>query len=196
MRKAARQASLASSAQAEADWNLFADLPGKHLLHLKTGWNSWEWINLSTRNVEMTSVHNGIGPKPKTISYQGSTYGWQRVGRKKVLAEHRVRDLINLSTGSPLLRKSGQHFNRADATKITLGRTVYSFPVIGQPSHAVMTAIDEGGRRVVEYRVVNRRKSQTEIVIPRESLTIPDIHLLVAVTSELIIYFFNRPSAG
>jgi hypothetical protein len=196
MRKAARQASQASSAQAESEWNLFADLPGKHLLYQKTAWNSWGWINTSTQDTEMTSVYNGFGPKPKTISYQDRTYGWRRDGRKKFLAENRVRDLINLSTGSPLLRRSGQHFNRADSTKVTLGRTVYSFPVIGRPSRAVMAAIDERGRRVVEYRVVNRRKSQTEIVIPPESLTIPGIHLLVAVTSELIVYFFNHPSAG
>ena len=196
MRKAARQASQVLSAQAESEWNLFADLPGKHLLYQKTAWNSWGWTNISTREIEMTSVYNGFGPKPKTISFQGRTYGWQRNGRRNLLAKNRVRELINLSTGTPLLRRSGQHFNRADSTEITLGRTVYSFPVIGRPSHAVMAAIDGRGRRVVDNRVVNRKKSQTEIVIPPESLTIPGIHLLVAVTSELIVYFFNHPSAG
>lgn len=196
MRKAARQASEVLSAQAESEWNLFADLPGKHLLYQRTGWNSWVWINVSTRNEEMTSVYNGIGPKPKTISHQGGRYGWQRDGRRKVLAENRVKNLIDLSTGSVLLRRSGQHFNGADSTTISLARTVYSFPVMGRPSHALMAAIDDKGRRVVTYRVVNRKRSQTEIVIPPESLTIPGIHLLVAVTSELMIHYFNHPSAG
>jgi len=195
-KKAERKASEALSAQAESEWSLFADLPGKHLLYQKTGWNSWEWINRGTRGIEMTSTYNGFGPKPKTISYQGGTYGWQRVGRRRVLVENRVRDLVNLTTRSPLLRRSGRHFNGVGSTEIALGPAVYSFPVIGKPPHAVMAAIDGRGRRVVEYRVVNRKKSQTEIVIHPESLTIPGIHLLIAVTSELITTFFKRPSGG
>ena len=123
-KKAERKASEALSAQAESEWSLFADLPGKHLLYQKTGWNSWEWINRGTRGIEMTSTYNGFGPKPKTISYQGGTYGWQRVGRRRVLVENRVRDLVNLTTRSPLLRRSGRHFNGVGSTEIALGPAV------------------------------------------------------------------------
>jgi hypothetical protein len=158
----------------------------------------------------MTSHYNRFyfGPKPTSISYQGRTYGWQRVGRRKVLAVSRIRqswDLIDLTTKSPLLRKNGRHLEGMHSAEIELGRTVYSFPVIGESStQAVMAAIDGTGKPVLEYRcisysmldIVEHRdvtyeRSITEIVIPPESLTIPDIYVLVAVTSRFIIDFFE-----
>ena len=109
----------------------------------------------------------------------------QVAGRtKQIKCSSAVEDLVDTRTKSPLLRRSGVHVNHLAKTKISLAGTEYSFPVEGQRSAAVMSAVDGSGNHVIEYRS-NMRQSRptTEIVISPSALTIPHVHLLVAVSS-------------
>jgi hypothetical protein len=60
-----------------------------------------------------------------------------------------------------------------------------------------MWAVDKSGNHVVGYRSIKRQsKRTTEMVITPSALTIPNIHLLVAVSSRLIFDFFKNGGSG
>ena len=82
--------------QAEADWLSFRSFPGEHRCLRKTGRNSWEYINEDTGTVEIrfsSNFNSRLLPYSvftsrllSSVSYQGSTYEWRRVGKRKLLA--------------------------------------------------------------------------------------------------------------
>ena len=92
IRKRVRQAILR---QAEIEWHLFPDLPGKHLYLRKSGRYSWECVNRTTGLVETRCDGSGFIRFPKSVSHRGKTYEWRRVGQRKFMQAARVRDLID-----------------------------------------------------------------------------------------------------
>lgn len=193
--------------QAEAERRDFPKLLGKHLYLRKTGQGSWEYVNDSTGAVEVRCASSVFARFPKSVTCQGRTYEWQRVGKRALIKDPRVMDLVNVATKSRVLRRSGVHFNHLAGTRITLGGTEFRFPVRGRQSTAVMSATDGSGNHVVEYRVTTHEgstrmpgpwlsKLTTEVVISPSALTIPHIQLLVAVSSRLIFDFFQKPGGG
>jgi hypothetical protein len=194
VRKGVRQAILK---QAEIEWRRFPDLPGKHLYLRKADWHSWEYVNYSVDRVEMRCENSASTRFPKSVSCQGRTYEWRRVGKRKFMQNARVRDLINVQTGSPVLRRTGRHFEGRAGTRIVTPGSEISFPVKGRRRSAVMSAIDGSGNRLIEYRSITRdSKLTSEIVINPEFLTVPAIHLIVAVSSRLIFDFFQTGGGG
>jgi hypothetical protein len=183
--------------QAEIEWDRFSDLPGKHLYLRKSGWYSWEYANGASGLVEMRCQTSGFSRFPKSVSYAGRTYEWRRVGKRKFMQAARVRDLINVGTKSPVLRRTGRHFDGRAGTRITTPGTEIFFPVKGRRHSAVMSAIDGSGHHLIEYRSIRRNSKWTsEIVINPEFLTVPQIHLIVAVSSRLIFDFFQTGGGG
>ncbi len=193
----------AAAEQAEADWVSFRSLPGEHRCLRKTGRNSWEYINENTGTVEIrfSSNFNSRLPYsvftsrlPSSVSYQGSTYEWRRVGKRKLLASSRVRDLVNVRTGSSALRRSGVHFGGDAGTKMVLGERELTFPIRGESPHLVMSAVDGSGNRMVEYRRTSQMargwtglfRPQIDVVVSPQALAVPHVHLLAAVSSRLI----------
>lgn len=202
--------------RAEEDWFSFRSFPGEHRCLRKTGWNSWEYINENTGTVEIrfSSNFNSLllpysvftSRLLRSVSYQDSTYEWRRVGKRKLLADSRVRNLVNVRTGSSALRRSGVHFGGRAHTKMVLGEREFTFPIRGEAPHAVMSAVDESGNRTVEFRLSSqleyRLKSQKEwgwkgwfgrqidVVVSPQALTVPHIHLFAAVSSRLIWDYF------
>lgn len=194
VRKAVRQAILQ---QAQAEWRGFPDLPGKHLYLRKSGWSSWELVNDGTGMVEVRCASSAFARFPKAVIHQGRTYEWRRVGKRQLVANSRVRELVNMTTKSPVLRRSGVHFNGRAGTRISLAGTEFIFPVRGRRASAVMSAVDRLGNHVIEYRSTKRQsKLTTEIVISPNALTIPQIQLLAFVSSRLLFDFFQSGGGG
>jgi hypothetical protein len=194
IRKGVRQA---ISKQADIEWHRFPDLSGKHLHLRKSGWSSWEYTNGTTGLVEMRCQTGSFTRFPKSVSYAGRTYEWRRVGKRKFNQAARVRELINAGTKSPVFRRTGRHFEGRAGTRIVTPGTEISFPVKGRRQSAVMSAIDGSGNHLIEYRSIRRNsKWTTEIVINPEFLTVPQIHLIVAVSSRLIFDFFQTGGGG
>jgi hypothetical protein len=196
-RQAVRKAAVK---QGEGDWFSFRSFPGEHRCLRKTGRNSWEYINENTGRVEIrfSSPFTSLLPAsvftsrlPSSVSYQGSTYEWRRVGNRKLLASSRVRDLVNVRTGSSALRRSGVHFGGRAGTKMVLGEWEFTFPVRSD-TFLVMSAVDGSGGRMVEYRKTTQEgwtglsRPQIDVVVSPQALAIPHIHLLAAVSSALI----------
>jgi hypothetical protein len=181
--------------QVEAEWQRFSDLPGTHFSLSKSGWHSWEYANNTTGLVEMKCEASGQTRFPKSVSYQGRTYAWRRVGTRKFMQAARVRDLVDVGTQAPVLQRTGRHFDGGAGTRIATPSADLSFPVKGRRECAVMSAVDRSGNRLIEYRSI-RRDSQwtTEIAITPDFLSLPQIHLIAAVSSRLIFDFFA--SAG
>jgi hypothetical protein len=178
--------------QAEIEWSRFPDLPGKHLYLRKTDWHSWEFTNHNADRVEIRCENNAITRFPKSVSYQGRTYEWRRIGKRKFMQNARVRDLVNSQTGSPVLRRTGRHFDGRAGTRIVTPGSEIFFPVKGRRRSAVMSAIDGSGNHLIEYRSIKwDSKLTSEIVVNPEFLTVPEIHLIVAVSSRLIFDFFQ-----
>lgn len=137
-------------------------------------------------------------PRSQTFTSQGRTYGWQRVGKRKIVAASRVADLVNTGTNAPVLRITGVHYNDNAGTSVTLaGQRVIRFPVRSSEKCALMSAIDDSGNSLVEYR--NRGASPLtfpDAVINPNALTVPQIELLVAVSARLLSGYFGHPSGG
>jgi hypothetical protein len=206
---------LTPAKQAEADWFSFPSFPGEHRCLRKTSRNSWEYINENTGTVEIRFSSNFTSRLPysvftsrlpSSVSYQGSTYEWRRVGTRKLLASSRVRDLVNVRTGSSALRRSGVHFNSRAGTKIVLGEREFTFPVRGEYPHLMMSAVDGSGNQTVEYRLTDqfehRLKSQEgswwtefrpqiDVVVSPQALAVPHVHVLAAVSSRLIWDYYQ-----
>ena len=142
-----------------------SDLPGELRCLRKAGRKSWEYINKNTGTVEIKFSSNFASRLPisvftsrlpSSVSYQGSTYEWRRVGKRKLLASRRVRDLVNVRTGSLALRMSGVHFNGHAGTKMVLGEREFTFP--------------NERRNPVQVDVGSRRIRQSDGRIPLESI--------------------------
>jgi hypothetical protein len=133
---------------------------------------------------------------PKSVTYQGRTYEWRRVGKRKFIQAARVRDLVNVATNSPVLRRTGRHFEGRAGTRIVTSGSEFSFPVKGGRHSAVMSAIDGSGNRLIEYRSIRFSRRIVEVVINPEYATAPHIHLVAAVSSRLIFDFFRTGGGG
>ena len=177
--------------QAESEWRQFPGLPGTHLTLKKSGWHSWEYENAITGVVEMRCESSSRIRFPKSVSYEGRTYAWRRVGKREFMQAARVRDLVDVGTESSVLRRTGRHFDRKAGTRIVTSGTELSFPVTGRRECAVMSAIDGSGNSLIEYRSIKwKSKWTSEIAINPESLTVPQVYLIAAVSSRLILDFF------
>jgi hypothetical protein len=114
---------------------------------------------------------------------------------EKFMQAARVRDLVDVGTQTPVLQRTGRHFDGGAGTRIVTASTDLSFPVKGRRECAVMSAVDGSGNHLSEYRSIRAdSKWTTEIAITPDSLSVPQIHLIAAVSSRLIFDFFA--SAG
>jgi hypothetical protein len=198
-RRSRRAARKLLSEEVGAAWHNFPNLPGDHVSMRRAARGSWELVNDSSGSVSVRCAHKTSVGVPHTVTSQGRTYVWRPVAKRKGLASSRVEDLVNLSTNAPVLRMSGLHSNYRAGTRLTLvGQRELRFPVKGYSWRALMSAIDESGNSLIEYRLVpSKRRSLldryawTEAVVSPTALTIPDIEVLVAVSSTFLLGYFQ-----
>jgi hypothetical protein len=192
-------------AEVERDWEDFPNLPGQHLSWRKTSRRCWELTSDSNgavrvRREDKFRMRSAVflSPPSGTYTSQGRTYEWQWVGRRKVQAASRVGDLVNTATNAPVLRMTGVHFNGDDATSVNLaGKGEIRFPVRGHKKCALMSATDESGNSLVEYRTVRGTNNlAVEAVISPNALTVPQVDLLIAVSTRFVFSYFIHPGSG
>jgi hypothetical protein len=186
-----------SLAEVESDWHDFPNLPGRHLSWRKAGRACWELITDSNGAVSVRCEYKIFRPRLNAYTSQGRTYAWQQVVKRKFLPAARVADLVNTATKAPVLRITGVHFGGHAGTSVSLaGQREIRFPVRGgQKKCALMSAIDDLGNSLVEYRTVRVTNSWAiDAVINPNALTFPQIELLVAVSAPLLFGYFQKPN--
>jgi hypothetical protein len=184
--------------QVEKDWRDFPNLPGKHLSWRKAGRRCWELVADPNGAVSVRQEANIRSVRSHILTSQGRTYRWQRVGGRKFVAASRVADLVNTATNAPVLRLTGVHINGVDGTSVSLGNREIRFPVRGHKKCALMSAVDDSGNSLVEYRTVpaTNNSRAVEAVINPNALTVPQIELLVAVSTGLLSGYFIKTGTG
>jgi DivIVA domain-containing protein len=178
------------------EWADLPNLPGKHLSWRRAGRGSWELITNSNGAVSVSASKRDV------LTSHGRTYAWRTVD-KQGFWDSGIEELVNAATNAPVLRKSGSHWDHKGDTRVTLiGQRELHFPVRGFLGAGTMSAIDDSGNSLVEYRRM-RSKHQSrfkyaavEAVISPAALTIPNIELLVAVSSPLLIHYFESSGGG
>ncbi len=210
---ARRRMSAELQKEVERDWQNFPNLPGLHLTVRKAGRGTWELVNDANGAVVVTSRQRRFMPHP-AISYQGRTYEWRRLTKKMVarnpergknLVEVGSGDLVNVATGTAVLRSGGCHHDRRACARVYLtGRGELTFPVRGRTrTRALMSAIDESGNSLIQYRRTSYKPEPhfdrwgwTEVVIDPAASTIPQIELLVLVSSPWLFTYFVMSGGG
>lgn len=166
----------------------------------KAGLGSYELVNDSSGTVIAKYAHKIYRQFPQVITSQGQTYKWRRVGKRSWFSpESRVKDLVNVATNAPVLQMRDAHLGHRAGTRVTIvGQRELSFPVKGQRLRAIMSAIDESGNSLIEYRLVpSKRQSHfdrfgwTEVVVSPTAETMPHIELLISVSRQFLWGFFQ-----
>jgi hypothetical protein len=114
----------------------------------------------------------------------------------------RVRVLVD-QYGNPILSTGGRNFDRSAGAYIRLpGGRWLSFPVCGGSRRgAIMTAVDQAGRKVAVYRMVRGARGlplplQVEIIIHPGQVITDEVLLILAVSAPWLRSYFERPNEG
>jgi hypothetical protein len=113
------------------------------------------------------------------------------------------------SSDTPVISWKGGHYHNVAGTCLSVsGGRQFSFPVRSNGKRTLMSAVEEGGSKLplISYRLARgitwlppgmslRQIYSVQIVVSPEALSIPDLALLVALTSHLP-WFFASVSGG
>jgi hypothetical protein len=150
--------------QFKAAWHDFPELPGRRLSMRKTGRRAYELVNDDSRTTIATCSGKASRRFPLTITTQGRTYAWRRVGKRKLMAAARVRELVNVATNTPVLCMKGIHFDHSAYTRITIGQHELQFSVRGTRQLALVSAIDQSGNSLIEYGSIRLNDSHASTI--------------------------------
>jgi hypothetical protein len=203
-REVRRKVIQAVTQQQEAEWLAFPNLPGKRFSMRKARRGTYELVDEESGVATAECRHTVLRRFPRTVTNQGQIFAWRRVGKRQFLAERRVVDLVNDSTNAPVLRLSGIHMDlKAGTTLIMNGQGPLHFSVRGAPSGALMSAIDESGNSLIEYRLVrSKRQSRfdyfgwTEVAVSPTAQAFLHIDLAVAVSRQFLWSYFQSSKKG
>jgi hypothetical protein len=111
----------------------------------------------------------------------------------------RLRELVD-ETGTPVLYTHGMHFNHRAETCITVpDRRWFEFPVQGRfKAHAIMTAVDQDGTKVAEYRVpsLHPLRQTVEITVQPDRDLTDELVLVIAISAPWLHWYFITPGGG
>ena len=184
----------------DEDWNTFPKLPGAHLLWHKASRKKWE---LKSKNGPLWAVlttpldTDGCGVTVGTTEYVVHQDGRANYKSKQYQSRHvQVLD----SSGSSVMSWTGGHYRSTAGTRFMLsGGRQLTFPVRRHGRSTLMSAIEEGGSgaSLITYRMERGTMTllapkhslgqifSVEIVVSPDGLSVPDVALLVALTSHL-----------
>jgi DivIVA domain-containing protein len=200
------------------NWDAFSDLPGTHLSWRPLKRRSWELV--SAGGEVWASLRAPVGAEGSRISARDTDYVVHRVDQavwplmqKYPSSKHPSRqwDVI-ASDGTRSLSWFGGHSEREACTRVELpDDRQLTFPTRRLKKKGVMmfaVAKDDDGHSLISYRLARGRwhdwwpvsmsMSQifsVQIVVSAEALSIPQVALLVAVTSQLP-WFYSRVGGG
>jgi hypothetical protein len=136
------------------------------------------------------------------INAHGRRYRVRRIGKSKDL----VRDLVDIATDATVMTMTGTHYADRATTRLRMADGLsLTFPVTGSRTRATMSAVNEAGDRLIRYRVNKPRRGiwaigpvldliPVEVAVADGAETIPNLALLIAVTSGYVRSVFRRPS--
>ena len=124
----------------------------------------------------------------------------RRTSRKYQSRQARAVD----ENGAPVMTWTGGHYGHVAGTNLTLSDArEFSLPVRKSGSSVLMSAIEVGTpeRQIIGYRLTKgttwlpvsmslRQIYSVEVIVSQQALSIPDLALMVALTSHLP-WFFN-----
>lgn len=173
----------AAKAELEKHWEGFDRLAGTHLSWYRTGTRKWD---LATRSGEVLASADS-----SRFTVGGATY--------ETRVEDHAKWLVD-EAGTPVLHFEGRHFEGKADTKVRLrDQSMLSFPVIGRWNRAIMSAIDESGDTLVQYRlgppthglpIKSYSLRRVDSVVTPSATEVPDISLIVATTPKLLFRYF------
>ena len=107
-----------------------------------------------------------------------------------------LRELVD-ELGTPVLYTTGMHFNHRAKACITFpdGRRL-EFPIQGRfMVHAIMTAVDQDGNKVAQYRVpsLNPFRQTVEIIVHPDWTLTDELVLAIAISAPWLSSYFSRP---
>jgi hypothetical protein len=196
-------------AKYKRQWLAFPNAPGTRLSWRRVKWRTWELAPESGSAWATLRLEGGsfVGPercvitvKDQKFEMQGGTWGVRTTDQSD-------RHLVS-STGTSVLQRSGVHFGRSAGTSVRLSHQgVYTFPVTGHFNTGLMSAVDRAGNTLIRYRLHVVRPAQAvigfgygrmkvEMMVSPEALSIQNIELLAAATSELLPAYFQSDSSG
>jgi hypothetical protein len=114
----------------------------------------------------------------------------------------RVADLGQFvdETGTPVLYTTGRHYNRRAGACVTFpDRRWLEFPVWGTfKVHAIMTAVDQDGNKVAQYRVpsLNPFRQTVEITVHSDRTLTDELVLAIAISAPWLHSYFRREVGG
>ncbi len=182
----------------QLEWDRFPNLPGTHLSWRRSGIQTFDLV--STGNSVWATVHarGAYGSKANhrlRIIVNGRTYSSRRVGRSK----DAKRELVDVSNGRVIFSSTGLHYNNhANTQVVSPGEGSFRFPVRSTRRAGLMSAIDESGKVLAEFRLKNQLVGygvgllKVEAVVGSVADSCSNIALLVIFGSPLLPWFFRR----
>jgi hypothetical protein len=179
--------------QQQKEWDA---LPGTRLVWCLVGTEGWQLISPDGSVWAGVCLRHG---QIRDVAVGGRAYELRRPNIKH------DRRMIEVNGGREVLRSTGRHYAKQANTRVELfDRGTLHFPVRELGEIAVMSALDESGRSLLEYRIqstftsVVRRMdlNQVEFIVNDTDLSRSQSALLVVFTSRLLPSYFDRTSAG
>jgi hypothetical protein len=177
------------------------------------------------RTADLQTIASARGLLSDTFSAGGRTFTQRRVTRSAWpgIAETISRDRLGLpshelkrqaddrdrslhtqladETGIPILYMGGRHIQLSAGAYIKFpGQRWLRFPVRGTArGNAIMTAVDQAGKKVARYRLARTKRSSwvtTEIAVHPSQLLTDELALVIAVSAPWLASYFIFQGGG
>ena len=207
--KQARQDQEYLHQECEDAWRDFGQQPGTRLRWVRTG---------VTRRELRTPEHQTIASLrallSATVSTGGRTFTWKRVtgsswtgiassqkpSRTVPVARKLTRRKLLDETGTPVLYTIGRHFDHGSGACITFpDQRWLEFPVQGAlKAHAIMTAVDQDGNKVAQYRAPSLHpfRQTVEITVHPDWDLTDELVLVIAISAPWFHSYFKIQVGG
>jgi hypothetical protein len=189
---------------AKQAWTTFPDLQGTHLRRRRLQMGHYELVDDDTgtafgRIREGRAGAHRLGLQAVTTA--SGTYRVTQVGDRR----NDVFDLTD-EKNMPVLRVTGRHWAGRESSVVRLseGRW-YRFPILRRlPGGSVMTAIDQSGNKVAQFRREPSRmgrgsllQHRIEVVVnPAHEVTEEIIWMIAAVSGFTVTWYAAQPGGG
>jgi hypothetical protein len=108
-----------------------------------------------------------------------------------------LRELVD-ELGTPVLYTTGMHFNHRAKACITFpdGRRL-EFPIQGRfMVHAIMTAVDQDGNKVAQYRAPSWLQQMVEITVHPDWKLTDELVLAIVISAPWLHWYFKMEGGG
>jgi hypothetical protein len=109
----------------------------------------------------------------------------------------RLRELVD-ETGTRVLYTDGEHYyHRAEGCLTFPDRRRLEFPVWGRrKADAIMTAVDQDGNKIAQYRAPSRRRPTVEITVHPDWALTDELVLVIAISAPWLHLYLKNPGGG